>query len=141
MTAERILPIVRRIARWSDWVMWTLLGLLLAVSAAAWIADQARDQALEDLRAQVEQLVSQQVGPQGPAGARGPQGQEGPAGRPGPQGEAGESGPVGPRGAQGAAGVDGRNGRNGTDGRNGVTACNPYLIEKGPLAGLKVCVP
>jgi len=78
-------------------------------------------------------LISNIMGPQGPAGAVGPQG---PIGLTGPQGLAGAAGPQGPIGLTGPVGpqgVPGLSGTNGTNGTNGLNAATLTTVEPAGL--------
>ena len=74
-------------------------------------------------------LISNIMGPQGPAGAVGPQGPAGVAGPQGPQGIQGLTGPAGATGLTGPQGPIGLTGAQGLPGTNGLNAATLTTVE------------
>ena len=106
--------------------MWFAMGVIVALSALAWVAITLQElshdlttanEARDALARQVQQLGHKPVA--GPPGSRGEPGKSivGPRG---PQGGPGPSGPPGPSGSPGKNGKDGSNGDSGATGRPGA---------------------
>jgi hypothetical protein len=90
-----------------------LLGVLKKESS------KVREDLLEELHKELQDLPKEPILVEGPEGPEGPQGPEGPVGPVGPRGLIGEQGPIGPQGEQGLQGIRGDVGLQGEKGEKG----------------------